>query len=74
MGEIEKLALISDALDQLIPESKTTIILELSRKMFDEFNKKLNKDGLRMVNNLILIFLARIFILLCPRMSCKFSI
>jgi hypothetical protein len=47
MGELEKLALISDALDQLIPESKTTIILELNRKMFDEFNKKLNKDGLK---------------------------
>jgi hypothetical protein len=45
MGEIEKLALISDALEQLVPESKITIIFELSRKMFDEFNKKLNKDN-----------------------------
>lgn len=43
MGEIEKLAMISDALEQLVPGSKTTIIFELNKKMFEEFNKKLNK-------------------------------
>jgi len=45
MGEIEKLALISDALEELIPESKTTIIFELGKDMFDKINNKLNKNG-----------------------------
>ncbi len=45
MGEVEKLAMISDALEQLVPESKTTIIFELNKKVFEEFNKKLNKSG-----------------------------
>ena len=37
--------MISDALEQLVPESKTTIIFELNKKVFEEFNKKLNKSG-----------------------------
>jgi glutathionyl-hydroquinone reductase len=45
MGEVEKLAIISDALDQLVPNSKTTIVFELNKIAFDEFNKKLNKNG-----------------------------
>jgi hypothetical protein len=41
MGEIEKLAMISDALEQLVPGSKTTIIFELNKKML---NKRESND------------------------------
>ncbi|MCF8339788.1 MAG: hypothetical protein K9I82_02350 [Chitinophagaceae bacterium] len=51
MGEIEKLAVISDALEQLVLGSKTTIIFEMDKKVFDEFSRKLNKNGSERDNN-----------------------
>jgi len=45
MGEIEKVAMISDALEQLVPNSKITVIFELNKSNFEEFSKRFNKDG-----------------------------
>jgi hypothetical protein len=51
MGEIEKLAVISDALEQLVLGSKTTVIFEMDKKVFDDFSRKLNKNGSERDNN-----------------------
>lgn len=42
MGEIEKLALITDALEQIAPSSKIFVAFELEKKVFDDFFRKLN--------------------------------
>ena len=51
MGEIEKLAVISDALEQLVLGSKTTVIFEMDKKVFDDFSRKLNRNGSERDNN-----------------------
>lgn len=45
MGELEKLAMISDGLQQVLPESKTTILLEFKKDMFTTISMKLNPNG-----------------------------
>jgi hypothetical protein len=45
MGELEKLAMISDALQQVLPQAKTTIIFEFNKEVFDSINKKFNPKG-----------------------------
>lgn len=45
MGELEKLAMISDGLQQILPESKTTIILELRKEVFTTISMRLNTNG-----------------------------
>jgi len=45
MGELEKLAMISDALQQVLPHAKSTIIFEFKKEVFDSINKKLNTKG-----------------------------
>ena len=45
MGELEKLAMISDALQQVLPQAKPTIIFEFTKDIFDSINKTLNPSG-----------------------------
>jgi len=45
MGELEKLAIISDAIQQTLPNSNTTILVELTKDLFYDLNKKINKEG-----------------------------
>lgn len=45
MGELEKLAMISDGLQQILPESKTTILLEFKKDVFSTISVKLNPNG-----------------------------
>lgn len=45
MGELEKLAMISDGLQQVLPESKTTILLEFKKDTFTTISMKLNPNG-----------------------------
>ena len=45
MGELEKLAMIADGLQQLIVESKTTVVFEIEKKTFQKLNKLLNTNG-----------------------------
>lgn len=40
-GLINKLAIISDAIDNLLPESKTTILFELEKQDFEKVKKEL---------------------------------
>ena len=42
MGEIEKLALITEALEQFAPNSKILVAFELVKKEFDDIFRKLN--------------------------------
>jgi len=42
MGEIEKLALITEALEQFAPNSKILVAFELEKKEFDDLFRKLN--------------------------------
>jgi|LakMenE01Jun11ns_1017448.scaffolds.fasta_scaffold9374982_2 hypothetical protein len=45
MGELEKLAMISDGLQQVLPDSKTTILFEFKKEVFSDISKKLNPNG-----------------------------
>jgi hypothetical protein len=45
MGELAKLAMISDGLQQVLPESKTTILLEFKKDVFTTISMKLNPNG-----------------------------
>jgi hypothetical protein len=45
MGELEKLAMIADGLQQLIIESKTTVVFEIEKKRFQRLSKLLNING-----------------------------
>lgn len=45
MGELEKLAMIADGLQQLIAESKTTVVFEIEKKTFQHLSKLLNING-----------------------------
>ena len=42
MGELEKLAMIADGLQQLIAESKTTVVFEIEKTTFQRLSKLLN--------------------------------
>jgi hypothetical protein len=44
MGQIEQLALITEALEQFAPNSKIIVAFELDKKTFGEFSKKLNEN------------------------------
>jgi hypothetical protein len=45
MGELEKLAMIADGLQQLIAESKTTVVFEIEKTTFQRLSKLLNTKG-----------------------------
>jgi hypothetical protein len=45
MGELEKLAMIADGLQQLIAESKTTVVFEIEKTTFQRLSKLLNING-----------------------------
>lgn len=45
MGELEKLAMIADGLQQLIVESKTTVVFEIEKTTFQRLSKLLNTKG-----------------------------
>jgi hypothetical protein len=45
MGELEKLAMIADGLQQLVVESKTTVVFEIEKKTFQRLSKLLNING-----------------------------
>lgn len=45
MGELEKLAMIVDGLQQLIAESKTTVVFEIEKTTFQRLSKLLNING-----------------------------
>ena len=45
MGVLAKLAMISDGLQQVLPESKTTILLEFKKDVFTTISMKLNPNG-----------------------------
>lgn len=45
MGELEKLAMIADGLQQLIAESKTTVVFEIEKATFQRLSKLLNING-----------------------------
>jgi hypothetical protein len=45
MGELEKLAMIADGLQQLVIESKTTVVFEIEKKTFQRLSKLLNING-----------------------------
>jgi hypothetical protein len=45
MGELEKLAMIADGLQQLVVESKTTVVFEIEKKTFHRLSKLLNING-----------------------------
>ena len=45
MGELEKLAMITDGLQQLIAESKTTVVFEIEKTTFQRLSKLLNING-----------------------------
>jgi hypothetical protein len=44
-GLVNKLAIISDAIDNLLPESKTTILFELSSQDFEIVKKELKSES-----------------------------
>jgi len=45
MGELEKLAMIADGLQQLIAESKTKVVFEIEKTTFQQLSKLLNING-----------------------------
>jgi hypothetical protein len=45
MGELEKLAMIADGLQQLVVESKTTVVFEIEKQTFQRLSKLLNING-----------------------------
>lgn len=45
MGELEKLAMIADGLQQLVVESKTTVVFEIEKTTFQRLSKLLNING-----------------------------
>jgi hypothetical protein len=45
MGELEKLAMIADGLQQLVIESKTTVVFEIEKQTFQRLSKLLNING-----------------------------